>query len=132
MNRSALIAAALVAVAGSCSAQKLACTDASNKHLWVKKLLVDFQAKSVTLTLAQPPSPRIATIVDASESQFGKPVIAFNLPPLEGGPPVTNVFKLFHTGAEWRLVDAGLLEVNGRLALRALGDSVAFNCKGSG
>lgn len=129
MERLRFFALLLIAASNGASAQKLSCTDATSKHLWVKQLLVDSKAKSVTLSLAQPPSPRTATLTNSSETQFGKPVYAFNLPPLEGSAPVTNVFKLFYTGTEWRLIDAGLLEVNGTLTLRALGQSAVFTCK---
>jgi hypothetical protein len=127
----ACVAAALLstAIAAPVQAQNLVCTDAANEARWVKKLVVDTKAKSVTLTLTQGPSPRTAAIANSSESQFGKPVYAFNLPPLEGMAQVTNVFKLFYTGTEWRLINAGLLEVNGVLTLRALGQSSRFECR---
>jgi hypothetical protein len=86
----------------------------------------------VTLHLSDGPSPRAAVLTNSTESQFGKPVYAFNLPPLPGSEPVTNLFKLFYTGSSWRLIDAGLLEVNGTFTLRAIGESVAVQCKESG
>ena len=129
MNRSLLLALLLTTIACSAFAQQLSCADRANEHLWVKKVRVDAKAKTVFLTLAQAPTSRKAVLTNASESQFGKPVYAFNLPPVEGAEPVTNVFKLFYTGTEWRLIEAGLLQVNGVLTLRALGQSVALTCK---
>jgi hypothetical protein len=126
-----LLAAFLVASTGVCEAKDLVCTDRGNAHLWVKRLSIDVQAKTVTLSVLNESTPRVARLTNASEVQFGKPVFAFNLPPAQDAEPVTNVFKLFHTGSEWRLVDAGLLAVNGTLTLRALGQSVVFVCRGA-
>jgi hypothetical protein len=119
----------LAAAVGECTAKDLVCTDRNNSHLWVKRLSIDVQAKTVALSVINESTPRIAQLVNTAEVQFGKPVFAFNLPPAPNSEPVTNVFKLFYTGSEWRLVDAGLLEVEGTLTLRALGRSVAFVCR---
>lgn len=129
MQRLITLAALLVVSAGNCAAKDLICTDRSNSHLWVKRLSIDVQARTVALSVVDEPTPRIAQLIDATEVQSGKPVFAFNLPPAPNDAPITNVFKLFHTGSEWRLIDAGLLAVKGTLTLRALGQSVAFVCR---
>ncbi len=98
----------------------------------MKRLVVDPASKTVTLHLSQAPTPRQAVLTNAAEFQSGKPVYAFSLPPLPGDENVTNVFKLFNTGREWRLIDAGLLEVNGTFTLRALGKSVVMRCTEGG
>ena len=127
MKNSVLLGALVFAISES-KASDLRCTDDGNEHLWIKSLVVDEEAKIVTLNLKESPSPQQAHLVDTKERQSSEPVYAFNLPPEAGAEKVTNVFKLFKVGKSWRLIDAGLLEVNGVFTLRALGDSVVFSC----
>lgn len=115
--------------APAATAPNLSCRDATGQHLWVKKLDIDVRARTVTLHVTDAPKQRVAVLVDSSERQAGHAIYAFNLPPLFKEEPVTNVFKLFHTGKEWRLIEAGLLDVRGTLALRALGQSVPYQCR---
>lgn len=39
-----------------------------------------------------------------------------------------NAYKLFSVGREWRVIDAGLTNVNGVPVLRALGPSTVLQC----
>lgn len=94
-------------------AAELWCEDTGNQHLLVESLVINEHAKSVTLKLRQGTSPREAVLVNSSEMQFGERVYAFNLPPEPNEAKVTNAFKLFKATDTWRLIDAGLLEVNG-------------------
>lgn len=116
----------------SAHAGDLTCVVPKNQQLWVKQIIVTPASRKVTLHLTDSPSPRVAVLTNSTESQFGKPVYAFNLPPLPGSEPVTNLFKLFYTGSTWRLIDAGVLAVNGTFTLRAIGQSTVVECKESG
>lgn len=113
-------------------AVELRCKDTQNSHLLVESLVINEQAKSVTLNLRQGTSPREVLLVTSSEVQFGERVYAFNLPPEPNQAKVTNAFKLFKATGAWRLIDAGLLDVNGTLTLRAIGTSVPIECSKHG
>jgi hypothetical protein len=109
-------------------ATSLRCVDEADEHAWIRSVVIDEEAKVVTLTLKESASQVKARLIGTEQRQFGEPIYAFNLPPEPGAEKVTNAFKLFKVGAKWRLIDAGLLEVNGVLTLKALGDSTVVSC----
>jgi hypothetical protein len=127
MKSVVLISAVMFGIAEA-KAADLRCVDESNGHSWIKSLVVDEEAKAVTLSLKESASPRKVRLIDTKQLQFGEPIYAFNLPPEPGAEKVTNAFKLYKVGAKWRLIDVGLLEIDGVLTLKALGDSTVFAC----
>lgn len=114
---------------GNANSKKLSCVGVNAENYWVKALLVNPAEKTVALTAEEGPIVRKAVLVNASEMSFDKPVYAFNLPPLDLNTPVTNVFKLFYIGPYWRLINAGLLKVNGTFTLRAIERTATFQCR---
>ncbi len=113
---------------GNASSKKLSCVGVSEENYWIKALHVNPADKTVALTTEGGPLSWNAILVNASEMSFDKPVYAFNLPPLDSSTPVTNVFKLFYVGSHWRLISAGLLEVDGTFTLRAIEKAATFEC----
>lgn len=128
MVRLILLLALMFPIVGNANTKKLDCVGVSAENYWIKALLVNPAEKTVTLTAEGGPISRKAVLVSASEMSFDKPVYAFNLPPLDMNIPVTNAFKLSYIGPYWRLINAGLLKVDGTFTLRAIEKTATFHC----
>lgn len=70
-----------------------------------------------------------ADLVSMEDSQSGEPVYVFNSIPTVD-VETTSLFKLFKA-TEWRLISAGVTFVNKVPVLRAVEQSVVFDCKRS-
>ncbi|WGT66193.1 hypothetical protein [Variovorax paradoxus] len=70
-----------------------------------------------------------ADLVNMEESQSGEPIYVFNSIPTVG-VEATNLFRLVKT-TEWHLMSASVVYVSKVPALRAVEQSVVFDCKRS-
>lgn len=131
----------LSSAAGAVSAGTITCVPgASNGPAtpfnWVRRISIDEHSRTVNLDVVRSRTKDTETmgkmradLVGMEESQSGEPVYVFNSIPTVG-TEVTHLFKLFKA-SEWRLVSAGVAFANKVPALRAVEQSVVFDCKRS-
>lgn len=111
----------------------LTCVYSGSEKYWINKVSIDTGAEIVEIDTG-PYHSKVATIrgslVYADESRLnGYPAVAFDAP--TNMPDQRNIFKLFRVMNHWRLISAGIRDVNGRPTLLALGESVPFDCQGN-
>ena len=131
----------LSSAAGAASAGTITCVPgASNGPAspfnWVRRISIDEHSRTVNLDVVRSRTKDTETmgkmradLVSMEESQSGELVYVFNSIPTVG-TEVTHLFKLFKA-SEWRLVSAGVAFANKVPVLRAVEQSVVFDCKRS-
>ncbi|MFV0675533.1 hypothetical protein [Variovorax sp. tm] len=140
-RRLACQALLLLLVVGSASAKTITCvpaasTDTPYPH-WVRRISIDESSQTVNMDIVRFRTKDSETmgklkgeLVSATDAQFGEPIYVFNTIPA-AGVEVTNLFKLFKSLDDWRLIGAGVTFVGKTPALRAIESSAVFNCKRS-
>ena len=130
--RSAAVAlAAVLALGGPATAKELTCRYRGLGKFWINRITINTETKVVTID--EGPYEARAAVVQgvlryADDGKInGYPAYAFDAP-AGGNPMQRNLFKLFKPLGEWRLIDAGVLNVDGQPTLVALGDGAAFDC----
>ena len=112
-------------------AEELKCSHKGLDEYWINKITIDTETKKVLLDVGPyraPVSVIEGELIYADDSKInGYPAYAFNAP-AGSKPNQINAFKLFHVFNSWRLIDAGILFMDGRPTLVALGSTTEFNC----
>lgn len=116
------------------SAKDLICVHHGTDPYWINKVSIRIDSKTVSVDEG-PYHAKAAVIhgrmVYADARMInGYPAVAFTTQQT-GDPNSLNLFKLFRTFNGWRLIDTGVLYVNGELTLKALGQSEPFDCNDS-
>jgi hypothetical protein len=127
--------------AGSASAGKITCVPGASSGAaapfnWIRRISIDEHSRTVNMDIVRSRTKDTETmgklradLVSMEDSQSGEPIYVFNSIPT-AGVEVTSLFKLFKA-TEWRLITAGVTFVNKVPALRAVEQSVVFDCKRS-
>jgi hypothetical protein len=131
----------LLSAAGSTWAGKITCIPGANTGVAsslnsIRRISIDEHSRTVNMDVVRSRTKDTeimgklrADLVNMEDSQSGEPVYVFNSIPTVGAE-TTSLFKLFKT-TEWRLISAGVTFVNKVPALRAVEQSVVFDCKRS-
>ena len=126
---------------GSTWAGKITCIPGANSGTVsslnsIRRISIDEHSRTVNMDVVRSRTKDTETmgklradLVNMEDSQSGEPVYVFNSIPTVG-VETTSLFKLFKT-TEWRLISAGVTFVNKVPALRAVEQSVVFDCKRS-
>ncbi|MET3443149.1 hypothetical protein ABIC94_003938 [Variovorax paradoxus] len=127
--------------AGSASAGKITCvpgasSGAASPFNSIRRISIDEHSRTVNMDVVRSRTKDTETmgklradLVSIEDSQSGEPVYVFNSIPTVG-VETTSLFKLFKA-TEWRLISAGVTFVNKVPVLRAVEQSVVFDCKRS-
>jgi hypothetical protein len=131
----------LLSAAGSVSAGTIACVPGP-QHSGaapfnpIRRIAIDEHSRTVNMDIVRARTKDTETmgkmraeLVSMEDTQSGEPVYVFNSLPT-AKDEVTSLFKLFKAG-EWHLIRAGVTFVNKVPALRAIEQSVVFDCKRS-
>ena len=131
----------LLSAAGSTWAGKITCIPGANTGVAsslnsIRRISIDEHSRTVNMDVVRSRTKDTeimgklrADLVNMEDSQSGEPVYVFNSIPTVGAE-TTSLFKLFKT-TELRLISAGVTFVNKVPALRAVEQSVVFDCKRS-
>jgi hypothetical protein len=130
----------LLSAAGSVSAGTIACVPGPHSGAVpfnpIRRIAIDEHSRTVNMDIVRARTKDTETmgkmraeLVSMEDTQSGEPVYVFNSIPT-AGDEVTSLFKLFKAG-EWHLIRAGVTFVNKVPALRAIEQSVVFDCKRS-
>lgn len=127
--------------AGSASAGKITCVPGASSGPGtpfnsIRRISIDEHSRTVNMDIVRSRTKDTETmgklradLVSMEDSQSGEPAYVFNSIPTVG-VETTSLFKLFKT-TEWRLISAGVIFVNKVPVLRAVEQSVVFDCKRS-
>jgi hypothetical protein len=127
----ALALAAALALGFPAAAKQITCQHGGSGKFWINWITINTETKVVTIDQG-PYESRVKVVQGvlryADDGAInGYPAFAFDTP--TDNPAQRNVFKLFKPLNEWRLIDAGVLYVDGQPTLVALGEGVAFDCR---
>ena len=95
-----------------------------NEWFWIDSIHINESNGEITLTESESQGKHVykTRLVDFSDDRY-----TFNLEPQEGSG-VTNMFLLFKSFDEWRLISTGVEEKKGVTVLRAIDESKKYNC----
>jgi hypothetical protein len=124
----------LASISMGASAKDLICVHHGAEPYWINKVSIHLDTKTVDVDEG-PYQARVSVIhgkvAYADEKAInGYPAVAFATPQTLDTNSL-NLFKLFRSANGWRLIDTGVLYVNGELTLKALGHSEPFDCSDS-
>lgn len=119
------IAALLLTTIYSTNSQALECKMSDPEEFaWIASIDIDKKTRKVTLIETEDQGKKTYTteLIDLSDNRY-----TFNLPPLENSG-VANMFLLFKSFDQWRLLSVGTEQKGGKTVLKAVDKSTLYDC----
>ena len=120
----ALLACAAPSVA---AATQIDCSDPTNAHPWIARVTIDTLTRAVVVEQDGGARKQTSLVYGDEYKENGYRAYAFNVP--MDRPKYVNAIKLFFAMKQWRVIDAGLAEVDGKQTLVALGNPARLSCE---
>lgn len=108
---------------------ELRCSPQDPIDNWIESVRIDVPNAKVWLQVSRQEQEIEVDLLHVGPEQLGARTYHFNWRVEWADEPIVNVFKLFRSTNEWRLVSAGMELRNGTMVLRAAGPNQVMACE---